>query len=66
MKSQIVAVFCLCDDIFNAFNHHEDQECQMNDSEVMTTAIAGDLECYEVLRLRWTAHGHAPLWGWEL
>ncbi len=39
MDSQIVAVFCLCDDMLKALHHREDQQCQMTDSEVMTTAI---------------------------
>ncbi len=43
MDSQIVAVFCLCDDLLKALHHHEDRQCQMTDSEVMTTAIVAAL-----------------------
>ena len=39
MDSQIVAVYCLCDDLLKALYHHEDRQCQMSDAEVMTTAI---------------------------
>jgi hypothetical protein len=39
MDSQIVAVFCLCDDMLKTLHHHEDSQCQMRDAEVMTTAI---------------------------
>ena len=39
MDSQIVAVFCLCDDMLKALHHQEDPQCQMRDAEVMTTAI---------------------------
>jgi hypothetical protein len=39
MDSQIVAVFCLCDDLLKALHHHEDPQCQMKDAEVMTAAI---------------------------
>jgi hypothetical protein len=39
MDTKIVAVFCLCDDMFKALNHHQDPQCQMTDAEVMTTAI---------------------------
>ena len=39
MDSQIVAIFCLCDDILKGLNHHEDRQCQMSDAEVMTTSI---------------------------
>jgi hypothetical protein len=43
MDTQIVAVFCLCDDMLRALHHHEDPQCQMRDSEVMTTAIVAAL-----------------------
>lgn len=43
MDSQIVAVFCLCDDMLKALYHHEDHQCQMSDAEVMTTAIVATL-----------------------
>ena len=43
MDSQIVAVFCLCDDMLKALHHAEDSQCQMSDAEVMTTAIVSAL-----------------------
>jgi hypothetical protein len=43
MDIQIVAVFCLCDDLLKALHHHEDPQCQMKDAEVMTAAIAAML-----------------------
>jgi len=39
MDTQIVVVFCLCDDMLKALHHCEDAQCQMTDAEVMTTAI---------------------------
>lgn len=39
MDTQIVVVFCLCDDMLKALHHYEDGQCQMTDAEVMTTAI---------------------------
>jgi hypothetical protein len=39
MDTQIVAVFCLVDDILKAMRHREDEQCKMSDAEVMTTAI---------------------------
>ena len=39
MDNQIVAIFCLCDDILKALSHHEDQQCKTSDAEVMTTSI---------------------------
>jgi hypothetical protein len=43
MDTQIVAVFCLCDDMLKAIQHSEDPQCQINDAEVMTTAIVAAL-----------------------
>jgi len=43
MDDQIVAIFCLCDDMLQALHHHEDQQCLMSDAEVMTTAIVAML-----------------------
>lgn len=43
MDTQIVAVFCLCDDMLKALQHYEDAQCQMTDAEVMTTAIVAML-----------------------
>lgn len=39
MDTQIVVVFCLCDDMLKALCHREDPQCQMTDAEVMTTAM---------------------------
>lgn len=43
MDTQIVVVFCLCDDMLEALQHQEDWQCQMTDAEVMTTAIVAML-----------------------
>lgn len=43
MDSQIVAVFCLSDDLLKALYHYEDPQCQISDAEVMTTAITAML-----------------------
>jgi hypothetical protein len=43
MDTQIVAVFCLVDDILKAMKHKEDKQCEMSDAEVMTTAIVAVL-----------------------
>ena len=43
MDSQIVAVYCLCDDLLKALYHPEDPQCRMSDAEVMATAIIAAL-----------------------
>ena len=39
MNNEIIAIYCLCDDILRAMNHRGDPQQQMSDAEVMTTAI---------------------------
>lgn len=39
MDAQIVAIFCLCDDILKELHHPEDIQRKMSDAEVMTTSI---------------------------
>lgn len=39
MENQIVAIYCLTDDMLRALNHREDPQCRMSDAEVITTAV---------------------------
>jgi hypothetical protein len=43
MDSQIVAVFCICDDILKALYHREDRQRRICDSEIMTIALTAAL-----------------------
>lgn len=43
MNDEIIAIYCLCDDILKAMNHQEDSQQQISDGEVMTTAIVATL-----------------------
>ena len=43
MDTQIIAIFCLCDDMLKTLHHRDDPQCQMTDAEVMTTAIVAAL-----------------------
>jgi hypothetical protein len=43
MDTQIIVVFCLSVDMLTALHHHEDQQRQMSDAEIMTTAIVAML-----------------------
>ncbi len=63
MDSQIVAVFCLCDDLLKAIDHFEDRQCQMSDAEVMTATIVAMLYFrgnYEVARRFLHDRGYLP------
>jgi hypothetical protein len=63
MDTQIVAIYCICDDILKALHHHEDVQCQMSDAKVMTTSIvaatffAGNIE---KSRCFLKEHGYIP------
>jgi hypothetical protein len=43
MDDKIIATFCLCDDLLKAMHHQEDRHGQMNDAEIMTTALIASL-----------------------
>jgi hypothetical protein len=43
MDTQIIVIFCLCDDMLKALHHRDDAQSQMTDAEVMTTAILAAL-----------------------
>jgi hypothetical protein len=43
MDTQIILVYCLCDDLLKAMQHREDVQCRMHDAEVMTVAIIAAL-----------------------
>lgn len=63
MDTQIVAVFCLCDDMLKALFHYQDPQCRMSDAEVMTTAIIAALLFrgnFELSRKHLKAEGYIP------
>ncbi len=43
MDTQIIVIFCLCDDMLNSLHHYEDAQRKMSDAEVMTTALVAAL-----------------------
>jgi hypothetical protein len=63
MDTQIIAIFCLCDDMLKALHHFEDPQCQMSDAEVMTTAILAALQFhgnFELARHFLEEEGYIP------
>jgi len=63
MDNQIVAVFCLSDDMLKALHHYEDPQVRMTDAEVMTTAMAAALYFggnFEHARKYLKAEGYIP------
>jgi hypothetical protein len=63
MDTQIVAVFCLCDDMLKALHHSENPQIQMSDAEVMTTAIVAALNFggnIEMARAHLYEYGYIP------
>src|SRR4051794_38541232 len=63
MDDKIIATFCLCDDLLKAIRHQEDRQCQMNDAEIMTTALIASL-CFrgnhESARSMLQKHSYIP------
>jgi hypothetical protein len=59
MDTQIVAVYCLCDDRLKALHHPEDAQSQLSDAEVMTTALVAALHFGGNLE---KAHASAGIW----
>ena len=63
MDDKIIATFCLCDDLLKAMHHQEDRQCQMNDAEIMTTALIASLFFrgnHESARAMLKQHGYIP------
>ncbi len=63
MDSQIVAIYCICDDILKGLRHCEDKQRQMSDAEVMTTSIVAALFFsgnMEKSRIFLQEHGYIP------
>lgn len=40
MDTQLITIYCLCDDLLQAFEHKPNAQRAMSDAEVMTTALA--------------------------
>jgi len=63
MDTQIVAVYCLCDDMLKALHYHEDSQSRISEAEVMTTAIVAALYFsgnIEKARMYMQEHGYVP------
>ena len=63
MDETIIATYCLCDDLLKAIGHHEHPQGQMNDAEVMTTALTAALFFrgnHESARAMLKQHGYIP------
>src|SRR5262245_15062715 len=63
MDDKIIVTFCLCDDLLKAIQHQEDRQCQMNDAEIMTTALIASLFFrgnHESARAMLQQHGYIP------
>ena len=43
MDTQIVFVYCLCDDLLKALQHWEDPQYRGSDAEILTTALVAAL-----------------------
>jgi DDE family transposase len=63
MDETIIATYCLCDDLLKGIRHQPVPQCQMNDAEVMTTALTAALFFrgnHESARVMLKQHGYIP------
>ena len=44
METEIITIYVICDEFLRAINHHQDSQIEMNDAEVMTTALVAMLK----------------------
>lgn len=63
MDTQIIAIFCLCDDMLKTLLYRDDPQSQMTEAEVMTTAILAALRFggnFEQARHMLQTEGYMP------
>lgn len=63
MDEQIILVYCLCADMLEAMDHHENEQCQVSDAEIMTIGIVAALHFsgnYTLARLMLKEQGYIP------
>jgi hypothetical protein len=64
MDTQIILIYCLCDDLLKAMQHKEDAQCRMSDAEVMTVALVAALHYrgnFALAGRMLSAHGYLPV-----
>ena len=63
MDSEIIAIYCLCDDFLKSVQHHDDPQVTMSDAEVMTVALVAAFHFsgnYAKARELLAEHGYIP------
>lgn len=64
MDTQIILIYCLCDDLLKAMRHKEDVQCRMSDAEVMTVALVAGLHFrgnFALAGRMLNTHGYLPV-----
>ena len=64
MATQIILIYCLCDDLLKAMRHKEDVQCRMSDAEIMTVALVAALHFrgnFALAARMLSAHGYMPV-----
>jgi hypothetical protein len=63
METEIITIYVICDEFLRAINHHEDNQVEMSDAEVMTTALMAVLKYggnYAEARRQLADHRYIP------
>ena len=64
MDLQIILVYCLCADLLDELEHHENEQCQVSDAEIMTIGIVAALYFggnYTLARAMLKEQGYIPV-----
>jgi hypothetical protein len=64
MDTQIILIYCLCDDLLKAMQHKDDAQCRMSDAEIMTVALVAALHYrgnFALAGRMLSAHGYLPV-----
>jgi hypothetical protein len=63
METEIITIYVICDEFLGAINHNEDNQIEMSDAEVMTTALVAMLKYggnYAQARRQLADQGYIP------
>ena len=63
MQHTITTIYCLCDDLLIAMDHHDDRQSRLSSSEIMTIALVSAIYFggnFEKGRVFLHDHGYIP------
>ena len=59
MEFKITLVYCICADLLTDMRHQENEQCQLNDAEIMTIAMTAALYFGgNYVKAKWMGYQH--------